>query len=220
MKRPTVDVIGAGLSGLSAAAELAASGRFDIVVHERGLEPGGRRRAFFDAADGASVDSVNAMVWPHWRATRALIERIGAVAEWREGEREIAFVDMQTGERWTFRPGRGPWPWWALWASRRAPGLAARDYFRLCRLERDGPPPAEGFAAERLWRPLTMAAWTSSPGSGARSAFGDPRRSAESAERRTPLSLARSGPRFRCFRSSNICSAETSCFATNGPWRA
>ena len=85
MKRPTVHVIGAGLSGLSAAAHLAALARFDIVVHERGREAGGRRRAFFDETDGTYVDSVNAMAWPHWRATRALIAAIGAEPEWRDG---------------------------------------------------------------------------------------------------------------------------------------
>src|SRR5271167_3396399 len=111
MRRPTIHVIGAGLSGLSAAVHLSALERFEIVVHERGLEPGGRRRAFYDAAEGATVDSINAMIWPHWRATRALIARVGAEAEWREGDREIAFVDMQTGARWMFRPGRGFRPW-------------------------------------------------------------------------------------------------------------
>jgi hypothetical protein len=163
MKRPTVHVIGAGLSGLSAAAHLAALARFDIVVHERGREPGGRRRAFFDETDGTYVDSVNAMAWPHWRATRALIAAIGAEPEWREGAREIAFVDMRTAERWTLRPGSGRHPWWALLAKRRAPGLAARDYFHLTRLGPGAVVPAGGLAAERLWRPLSFAALNLSP---------------------------------------------------------
>ena len=158
MKRPTVHVIGAGLSGLSAAAHLAALARFEIVVHERGREPGGRRRAFFDETDGTYVDSVNAVAWPHWRATRALIAAIGAEPEWREGAREIAFVDMRTAERWTLRPGSGRRPWWALLSRRRAPGLAARDYFQLTRLGRGAVVPADGLAAERLWRPLSFAA--------------------------------------------------------------
>ena len=163
MKRPTVHVIGAGLSGLSAAAHLATHARFEIVVHERGREAGGRRRAFFDETDGTYVDSVNAVAWPHWRATRALIAAIAAEPEWREGSREIAFVDMRTAERWTLRPGSGRRPWWALLAKRRAPGLAARDYFDLARLGRGAVVPADGNAAERLWRPLSFAALNLAP---------------------------------------------------------
>jgi hypothetical protein len=163
MKRPTVHVIGAGLSGLSAAAHLTALARFDVVVHERGREAGGRRHAFFDETDGTYVDSVNATVWPHWRATRALIAAIGAELEWRDGAREIAFVDMRTSERWTLRPGLGRRPWWALDSRRRAPGHAARDYFHLARLGRGSVAPTDGLAAERLWRPLSLAALNLAP---------------------------------------------------------
>jgi hydroxysqualene dehydroxylase len=167
MKRPTIHVIGAGLSGLSAAAHLAALARFDLVVHERGREAGGRRRAFFDEADQTYVDSVNIVAWPHWRATRALIKDVGAEPEWRQGAREIAFVDMRTAERWTLRPGSGRLPWWALLAKRRAPGLAARDYFHLARLGRGAVAPDSGLAAERLWRPLSIAALNLAPESAA-----------------------------------------------------
>ena len=162
MRRPTVHIIGAGLSGLAAAHRLAAAGRFDIVVHERGPTPGGRRRAFFDAADGEAVDSFNPVVWPHWRATRALIEAVGAKAQWREGAREIAFIDLMSNARWTLRPGR--WPWTALLPGRRAPGLTASDYFRLAKLaggKRATPP--RGAALERLWRPLSLAALNIAP---------------------------------------------------------
>ena len=162
MRRPTVHIIGAGLSGLAAAHRLAEAGRFEIVVHERGASPGGRRRAFFDATDGEAVDSFNPVVWPHWRATRALIEAVGAKAQWREGAHEIAFVDLMSNARWTLRPGR--WPWAALLPGRRAPGLTARDYFRLARITGDqrGAPP-RGAALERLWRPLSLAALNIAP---------------------------------------------------------
>jgi phytoene dehydrogenase-like protein len=162
MRRPTVHIIGAGLSGLAAAHRLAGAGRFEIVVHERESEPGGRRRAFFDAADGEAVDSFNPVVWPHWRATRALIDAVGAKAQWREGEQAIAFVDLLSNARWTLRPGR--WPWAALLPGRRAPGLTAGDYFRLARIatgKRRAPP--SGAALEKLWRPLSLAALNIAP---------------------------------------------------------
>jgi hypothetical protein len=162
MHRPTVHIIGAGLSGLAAAHRLTAAGRFEIVVHERGPTIGGRRRAFFDAADGEAVDSFNPVVWPHWRAVRALIDAVGAKGQWREGAQEIAFVDLMSNARWTLRPGR--WPWTALLPGRRAPGLKAGDYFRLARAAGGGRgPPASGAALEKLWRPLSLAALNIAP---------------------------------------------------------
>ena len=162
MRRPTIHIIGAGLSGLAAAHGLAAAGRFEIVMHERAAAPGGRRRAFFDAADGEAVDSFNPVVWPHWRATRALIEAVGARAQWREGAQELAFVDLMSNARWSLGPGR--WPWAALLPGRRAPGLKAGDYFRLARIAvgRRAPPP-KGPALEKLWRPLSLAALNIAP---------------------------------------------------------
>jgi hypothetical protein len=162
MRRPTIHIIGAGLSGLAAAHGLAATGRFEIVVHERAATLGGRRRAFFDAADGEAVDSFNPVVWPHWRATRALIEAVGARPQWREGAQELAFVDLMSNARWSLAPGR--WPWAALLPGRRAPGLKASDYFRLARIAggRRGPPP-KGPALEKLWRPLSLAALNIAP---------------------------------------------------------
>jgi hydroxysqualene dehydroxylase len=61
------------------------------------------------------------------------------------------------------RPGSGRRPWWALLSKRRAPGLAARDYFHLARLGRGAVLPAAGFAMERLWRPLSFAALNLAP---------------------------------------------------------
>jgi len=162
MLRPTVHIIGAGLSGLAAAHRLAAAGRFEIVMHERGASPGGRRRAFFDVADGEAVDSFNPVVWPQWRAMRALIDAVGAKAQWREGAREIAFVDLMRNARWTLRPGR--WPWAALLPGRRAPGVNARDYFRLARIAAGGRgPPPGGAALENLWRPLSLGVLNIAP---------------------------------------------------------
>ena len=165
MRRPIVHVVGAGLSGLSAAHHLAALGRFDVVVHERDPEPGGRRRAIFDQADGSAVDSLNSVVWPHWRAVRGLIAAAGAQAHWRSGERRIDFLDMNDNARWTLRPGRGATPWWALLRSRRAPGVSVGDYFRFARGSRaKGAAPRSGAAYERLWRPFSLAALNLAPG--------------------------------------------------------
>jgi squalene-associated FAD-dependent desaturase len=165
MRRPTVHIIGAGFSGLSAAIHLSAASDAEIVVHERAAQAGGRRRSFHDAALGMSIDSGNYFVLASWRSTLAMIAEIGAEAQWREeGGGGVAFADMASGERWTLRPNAGRIPWWVLIAKRRAPLTRAADHAAVLRLLRapanavvSDCAPRSGPAAERLWRPFTLA---------------------------------------------------------------
>src|ERR1700677_3522390 len=95
MRRPKVNIIGAGFSGLSAAVHLSAGSDADIVVHEGGAQAGGRRRSFYDEALGLTIDSGNYFVLSSWRSALATIAAIGAAAQWREQPAdEIRFGDM------------------------------------------------------------------------------------------------------------------------------
>ncbi len=170
MRRPTVHIIGAGLSGLSAAAHLAQRDLTEVVVHERGAQPGGRRRSFFDEALGLNIDSGNYLVWTHWRSTLALIDMIGARDLWGEPERAISFIDMAANRRWSWRPSAGRWPWQPLLASRRPPQTTLSDFTAALRLRKAGPKsrlqdftPSAGPAADRIWRPLALAALNIEP---------------------------------------------------------
>ncbi|MGO4869822.1 MAG: FAD-dependent oxidoreductase [Roseiarcus sp.] len=166
MERPTVHVIGAGFSGLSAAVHLAATPDANIVVHEGAAQAGGRRRSFFDGATGMTIDSGLDFVLSSWRSALAVIEAIGARAQWREvASNGIAFADMASGERWTLRPNGGPVPWWIFDSRRRAPQTRLKDYWPAARLGRAPASallrdyaPSRGPAAERLWRPFALAA--------------------------------------------------------------
>ena len=163
MRRPTVHVVGAGISGLCAALTLAGGARADVVVHESAAQAGGRRRSFFDEATGLSIHGGDALLLSDARAALAAIEAIGASGQWRDAAPDgVAFVDMASGERWRLKPSGGPIPWWTLSARRRAPGLGAGAYWLAARLKRaraearlaDYAP--EGAAADRLWRPLAL----------------------------------------------------------------
>ena len=166
MKRPTVHVIGAGFSGLSAAVHLAATPNADIIVHESAARAGGRRRSFYDDATAMTIDSGCDLVLSSWRSALAAIEAIGARAQWREvAPGGIAFADMASGERWTLRPNGGPVPWWIFDPRRRAPRTRVKDYWPAARLLLRAPAtallrdyaPSGGPAAERLWRPFALA---------------------------------------------------------------
>ncbi len=167
MKRPTVHVVGAGFSGLSAAIHLSGAPNADVVVHEGAAQAGGRRRSFYDDATAMTIDSGNDLVLSSWRSALAAIEAIGARAQWREvALGGIAFADMASGERWTLRPNDGPVPWWIFDPRRRAPRTLLRDYWPAARLLLRAPAtallrdyaPSGGPAAERLWRPFALAA--------------------------------------------------------------
>ena len=52
----TVHIIGAGISGLSAAVRLA-NGNFKVHVHEATQQAGGRCRSYYDAATNLTIDN-------------------------------------------------------------------------------------------------------------------------------------------------------------------
>jgi hypothetical protein len=164
MTRPTVHVVGAGVSGLSAAVHLAALGEADIVVHESAALAGGRRRPLFDEAAETSFDGAADFILSSWGGARTLIEAVGATAQWRvAAPKGIAFADLASGERWTLRPGR--WLWALVNSRRRPPGVGLSGYWPATRLARAPAAarladytPRVGPAAERLWRPLALAA--------------------------------------------------------------
>ena len=171
MRRPTIHIVGAGFSGLSAAVHLSAVSDADIVVHERAAQAGGRRRSFYDEALGLTIDSGNYFVLSSWRSALATIAAIGASGQWRaEPSREIPFADMASGERWRLRPNAGLVPWWILAPGRRAPRTLAKDYFQIAKLLRAPASavladfaPSRGPAAERIWRPFAQAALNVDP---------------------------------------------------------
>jgi hypothetical protein len=166
MIRPTVHVVGAGVSGLSAAVSLASTAEAHVVVHESAAIAGGRRRPLFDEATQTAFGSGADFVLSSWASALSLIEAVGARAQWREAAPGgVAFADLATGERWRLRLGRGRFPWRLLNPRNRPPGVALSDFWPAARLARASAAarladaaPRFGTAAERVWRPFALAA--------------------------------------------------------------
>ena len=165
-----VHTIGAGLSGLSAAVELAAAGR-RVVLHEAAKFAGGRCRSYHDAALDLSIDNGNHLMLSGNWAALAYLRRIGGLAAVTTAkEAAFPFADLATGERWTLRPNAGRLPWWILDARRRVPGTRAPDYLAPIGVLR-APASAtvgevmtcSGPLYERLWRPVLLAALNTEP---------------------------------------------------------
>jgi squalene-associated FAD-dependent desaturase len=160
-----VHVVGAGLSGLSAAVSLVRAGR-RVQVFEAAGQAGGRCRSFDDDKLGCRIDNGNHLLLSGNRAVFDYLQSIGAADRLTGPARaEFPFLDLETGNRWTIRPTGGRVPWWILMPSRRVPGTAWYDYVRGLRLARCGPAATVkaclddgGALYRRFWEPLAVAA--------------------------------------------------------------
>jgi len=172
----TVHIVGAGLSGLSAAVLLAGTG-YRVAVHEASGQAGGRCRSFFDATLDCRIDNGNHLLLSGNLATHDYLESIGAANALIGPDRaEFDFVDVTSGSRWTVRPVAGPIPWWVLLPHRRVPGTRISEYMRALRLANasngatvsqclGGP----GLLYQRFWEPLAVAALNTSAEDGSAS---------------------------------------------------
>jgi hydroxysqualene dehydroxylase len=136
LRSRTVHVVGAGLSGLSAAVDLASRG-VRVAVHEATQQAGGRCRSYFDSTLGMEIDNGNHLVLSGNRATLAYLDAVGGRDRLApSASASFPFFDLATRERWTLRANEGPIPWWILDPERRTPGARLKEYFALARLLR------------------------------------------------------------------------------------
>jgi squalene-associated FAD-dependent desaturase len=134
MTQGTVYVIGAGLSGLSAAVAIAGKGR-KVELIEAANQAGGRCRSYFDSTLGRTIDNGNHLVLSGNHATFDYLRAIGAERGLTGPNRaEFNFADLNTGKRWTITPNDGPLAWWVLSKTRRVPDTKPSDYLGMAGL--------------------------------------------------------------------------------------
>jgi len=164
MTSGTVYIVGAGLSGLSAAVALSAQG-IRVEVLEATNAAGGRCRSYYDPAVDQIIDNGNHLILSGNHSVHDYLRRIGS-AECFAGpaHTEFAFAELSTGKRWTIRVNDGRLPWWTLDEKRRVPDTHASDYLALAGLMRSGGGKIpEGPLWQRLARPLLLAALNTEP---------------------------------------------------------
>jgi squalene-associated FAD-dependent desaturase len=168
-----VHVIGAGVSGLSAAVRLANAG-YKVHVHEATQQAGGRCRSYFDAATNLTIDNGNHLLLSGNRHALAYARSIGTEAGLvGPKSAQFAFVDLGSGERWQLDLGDGRLPLWLLDKSRRVPDTKLSDYLALSPLTWASPSklvgdtiPCRGTLYDRLVQPLLLAALNVDPPEG------------------------------------------------------
>jgi len=169
----TVHIIGAGISGLSAAVRLANAG-YRVQVHEATQQAGGRCRSYFDAATNLTIDNGNHLLLSGNRHALAYAKSIGTEAGLVGPQRaQFPFVDLTTGQRWQLDLGEGRLPLWVFDETRRVPDTTLRDYIALAPLAWAGRDklvgdtiPCKGTLYDRLVQPLLLAALNCDPPEG------------------------------------------------------
>jgi hydroxysqualene dehydroxylase len=169
----TVHIIGAGISGLSAAVRLA-NANFKVHLHEATQQAGGRCRSYFDAATNLTIDNGNHLLLSGNRHAIAYARSIGTEAGLVGPKRaQFPFVDLTTGRRWQLDLGDNRLPLWVFDAARRVPDTGLRDYLALMPLIWASPGklvgdaiPCEGRLYQRLVQPLLLAALNVDPPEG------------------------------------------------------
>jgi hydroxysqualene dehydroxylase len=168
-----VHIIGAGISGLSAAVRLA-NANYKVHVHEATQQAGGRCRSYFDAATNLTIDNGNHLLLSGNRHALAYARSIGTEAGLVGPKRaQFPFVDIATGRRWQLDLGDGRLPLWVLDPARRVPDTGVLDYLKLAPLIWAGQGklvgdtiPCEGTLYQRLVQPLLLAALNVDPPEG------------------------------------------------------
>ena len=166
-------IIGAGISGLSAAVRLA-NANFRVHLYEATQQAGGRCRSYFDAATNLTIDNGNHLLLSGNRHALAYAKSIGTEAGLVGPARaQFPFVDLATGKRWQLDLGDGRLPLWLFDAVRRVPDTTLRDYLALMPLIWSSPArlvgdaiPCEGLLYRRLVQPLLLAALNVDPPEG------------------------------------------------------
>jgi squalene-associated FAD-dependent desaturase len=169
----TVHIIGAGISGLSAAVRLA-NANFKVHLHEATQQAGGRCRSYFDAATNLTIDNGNHLLLSGNRHAVAYARSIGTEAGLVGPKRaQFPFVDLTTGRRWQLDLGDNRLPLWVFDTARRVPDTGLRDYLALMPLIWASPGrlvgdaiPCEGRLYQRLVQPLLLAALNVDPPEG------------------------------------------------------
>jgi squalene-associated FAD-dependent desaturase len=169
----TVHIIGAGISGLSAAVRLV-SANYRVHVHEATQQAGGRCRSYFDAATNLTIDNGNHLLLSGNRHAMAYARSIGTEAGLVGPKRaQFPFVDLSTGQRWQLDLGDSRLPTWVFDEKRRVPDTGLLDYLALAPLIWAGADklvgsaiPCDGTLYQRLVQPLLLAALNVDPPEG------------------------------------------------------
>ena len=163
-------IIGAGLSGLSAAVRVAERGG-RVSVYDSAGQAGGRCRSFFDKHLERDIDNGNHLIMSGNKSALDFLKIIGSDDPLVGPPfATYPFVDVATGARWTVRLNEGPIPFWVLDKKWRVPDTGVMDYVRAAAIAvaSDDKTVADVVDTKSplykmFWEPLTLAVLNTTP---------------------------------------------------------
>ncbi len=170
---PRVHIIGAGLSGLSAAVRLTEAG-VPVTVYESAGQAGGRCRSFYDRHLDRHIDNGNHLIMSGNKSALSYLDRIGSPKPliWPEGA-IYPFVDVRTKARWTIQINDGVVPSWIFNEETRVPNTGLFDYVKAAAIAfADSDKTVADIVDEKsplfenFWEPLTLAVLNTTPARG------------------------------------------------------
>lgn len=160
----TIHVIGAGLSGLAAAVELARRGE-SVAIYEAAGQAGGRCRSYFDRELDREIDNGNHLVLSGNDNVRRYLALLGSSEELVSPAGDgFRFLDLLRDRAFVVRPNESAIPWWVLSRNRRIPDTGPLQYLAALRLATAGPRSTVGEILPHdevyriLWEPLAVSA--------------------------------------------------------------
>lgn len=132
----TTHIIGAGMSGLSAAVELTRQGR-NIALYEAAPQAGGRCRSYFDPKLECEIDNGNHLLLSGNTSAANYLKTIGA----QNGligpdDAVFPFFDIHSQKRWDIKFNASVIPFWLLNKTTRVPEASLAQHLALAKMLR------------------------------------------------------------------------------------
>lgn len=167
----TIHIIGAGLSGLSAAVNLV-KGRENIHLYEAAGQAGGRCRSYDDSLLGQEIDNGNHLILGvnHEIFHYLNILNVDINQVFHRLPLEFNMIDLSKETMSAILPNMGIIPWWILFKSRRFFKTSIVDYLEIIKIfvAKSSKTVSQSLDPnkvlyEKLWRPLTLAIMNAQP---------------------------------------------------------
>jgi len=160
----TIHIVGAGVTGLSAAVKLCDTGT-DVVVHETAPQAGGRCRSWLDPMLDATIDNGTHVIVGANHAVTSFAAAIGSTDDLHWFVGGASFRDLDDGTTWTVARATdalrlahcwGGSPWREGVGALRLGCASAATTIEACL-------PSRSVLAHRFWRPLARAVMNTDP---------------------------------------------------------
>lgn len=127
-------MIGAGLSGLSAACYLSQKKK-GLTIFEASGNAGGRCRSYHDKSLNLEIDNGNHLILSANKNFLEFCDLIKSSDSINLYKSRFNFYDIKNNNQWSIEPNKGIIPWWVFKSEKRVPNTSFLDYLKILKLK-------------------------------------------------------------------------------------